>query len=63
MNAIVVVDENWGIGRDGGLLTHLPGDLKYYKSKTLGKVVVIGQEDSGIFPGRKTAAGEDRMSY
>ena len=38
MNAIVVVDENWGIGRDGGLLTHLPGDLKYYKEKTLGKV-------------------------
>ena len=53
MNAIVVVDENWGIGRDGGLLTHLPGDLKYYKSKTLGKVVVIGRKTLESFPGGK----------
>ena len=28
MNLIVAVDEKWGIGRNGGLLTHLPGDMK-----------------------------------
>ena len=39
MKAIVAVDRNWGIGRDGGLLVHLPGDLKYFKEKTLGKTV------------------------
>ena len=33
MNAIVVVDQNWGIGREGNLLVHLPGDLKYYKKR------------------------------
>ena len=34
MNIIVVVDENWNIGKDGGLLVHLSGDLKYFKEKT-----------------------------
>ena len=29
MNAIVAVDRNWAIGKDGDLLVHLPGDLKY----------------------------------
>lgn len=35
MNAIVAADENWGIGRDNDLLCHLPGELKYFKEKTL----------------------------
>ena len=33
MNAIVIVDKNWGIGRDNNLLVHLPSDLKYFKEK------------------------------
>lgn len=61
MNAIVVVDENWGIGRDGGLLTHLPGDLKYYKEKTLGKVVVIGRKTLESFPGSKPLPGRTNI--
>ena len=44
MNAIAVVDENWGLGKDGKLLAHLPGDLKYFKGKTLGKTIIIGRE-------------------
>ena len=61
MNAIVVVDENWAIGRDGGLLTHLPGDLKYYKSKTLGKTVVIGRKTLESFPGGKPLPGRTNI--
>lgn len=53
MNAIVVVDENWAIGKDGGLLVHLPGDLKYYKEKTKGKHIVIGRKTLDSFPGSK----------
>jgi dihydrofolate reductase len=59
MNAITVVDQNWGIGHNGKLLVHLPGDLKYFKEKTTGKTVIIGREtfDSmggKLLPGRKT---------
>lgn len=61
MNAIVVVDENWGIGRDGGLLTHLPGDLKYFRTKTLGKVVVIGRKTLESFPGGKPLPGRTNI--
>lgn len=53
MNAIVVVDKNWAIGRDGDLLVHLPGDLKYYKEKTTGNVTVIGRKTLESFPGGK----------
>lgn len=51
MNAIAAVDRNWGIGRDNGLLVHLPGDLKYYKEKTRGKVIVVGRKTLESFPG------------
>ena len=53
MNAIVVVDKNWAIGKDGSLLVHLPGDLKYYRQKTLGKVIVVGRKTLESFPGGK----------
>lgn len=53
MKAIVVADENWAIGKDGGLLIHLPGDLKYFKEKTLGKTVVMGRATLESLPGGK----------
>lgn len=53
MNAIVVVDKNWGIGKDGRLLAHLPGDLKYYRQKTLGNVTIVGRKTLESFPGGK----------
>ncbi|MGI6752093.1 MAG: dihydrofolate reductase [Anaerovoracaceae bacterium] len=53
MKAIVAVDRNWGIGRDGRLLVHLPGDLKYFKEKTKGKVVVMGRATLESLPGGK----------
>lgn len=53
MNAIVVVDNNWAIGRNGALLVHLPGDLKYYKEKTTGNVIVVGRKTLESFPGGK----------
>jgi dihydrofolate reductase len=48
---IVAVDRAWGIGRDGGLLVHLPGDLKYFKEKTLGQIVVMGRKTLESLPG------------
>lgn len=50
MNFIVAVDENYAIGNKGKLLTHLPEDLKYFKEKTLNKVVVMGRKTLESFP-------------
>ena len=57
MKAIVVVDENWGIGKDGQLLVHLPGDLAYSKEKTLGKTIIVGRKTLESFPGGKPLPG------
>lgn len=53
MNLIVVVDKKWGIGKDGGLLCHLKGDMKYFREKTLGKVVIMGRSTLESFPNGK----------
>lgn len=53
MNAIAAVDRNWAIGKDGNLLVHLPGDLKYFREKTLGKTVVMGRKTFESLPGSK----------
>jgi dihydrofolate reductase len=53
MKAIVAVDQHWGIGKEGSLLVHLPGDLQYFKQKTLGKVVVMGRSTLESIPGAK----------
>lgn len=61
MNAIVAVDRNWGIGKDNDLLVHLPGDLKYYKGKTLGKVIIVGQRTLESFPGSRPLPGRTNI--
>ncbi|MFV0517679.1 MAG: dihydrofolate reductase [Aminipila sp.] len=53
MKIIVAVDKNWGIGKDNGLLTYIPDDLKYFKEKTLDKVVVMGRRTLESLPGAK----------
>ena len=44
MKAIVAVDLNWGIGCGGKLLQSIPEDMKFFKEKTIGNVVVMGRE-------------------
>ena len=41
MNAIVVVDQNWAIGREGDLLFSLPTDMKRFRSLTMGGTVIL----------------------
>ena len=51
MKIIVAADKNWAIGREGELLCHIPGDLKYFKEKTTGKTVVMGRKTLESLPG------------
>lgn len=53
MKCIVAVDKNWAIGKDNGLLVHLPGDLKFFKENTMGKVVIMGRKTLESLPGGK----------
>ena len=41
MNAIVVVDQNWAIGREEHLLYSLPTDMKRFRSLTLEGTVIL----------------------
>jgi dihydrofolate reductase len=61
MNLIVAVDRNWGIGKDNHLLVSLPTDMKYFRSQTLGKVVVMGRKTLESMPGQKALPGRTNI--
>lgn len=50
MKTIVCVDNNWGIGSANQLLYSIPGDMKFFREKTTGKVVVMGLATFLSFP-------------
>ena len=50
MNLIVAVDSNWGIGKDNKLLVRIPADMKFFRTTTSGKVVIMGRKTLESFP-------------
>lgn len=59
MKAIVAVDENWGIGKNGQLLCHISADLRYFKSVTMGHSVILGRKTLSTFPGGRPLRGRE----
>lgn len=53
MNLIVAVSENWGIGKGNELLFSIPEDMKFFRSTTSGKVVIMGRKTLESFPNSK----------
>lgn len=55
--SIVATDFNNAIGKDNKLLWHLPADLKFFKTTTMGCPIIMGRktfESIGrVLPGRK----------
>ena len=51
MNAIVVVEQNWAIGRDNDLLFSLPTDMKRFRALTLNGTVILGRKTLDTFHG------------
>ena len=53
MKCIVAVAQDWGIGKDGGLLARNKEDMKFFRSMTVGNVVIMGRKTLESFPGGK----------
>ncbi|MDR2157679.1 MAG: dihydrofolate reductase [Clostridiales Family XIII bacterium] len=56
-HAIAAVDRNWGIGRDGRLLARIPGDLKYFREATMGRMLIMGRKTLESLPGGRPLQG------
>ena len=50
MQAIVAADNNWGIGYQNRLLVSIPSDMKFFRQKTTGNIVVMGRKTLESFP-------------
>ena len=58
LNLIVAVDANWGIGKENKLLAHIPEDMRYFTSKTMGHPIIMGRKTfeslpNGALPNRE----------
>lgn len=50
ISAIAAIDENRAIGKQGGLLCHLPADLRHFKAVTMGSPIIMGRKTFESFP-------------
>lgn len=50
MNLIVAVDKNWAIGKNNKLMWSIPADMRFFREKTTGHVVVMGRKTLESFP-------------
>ena len=57
MKMIAAADRKGGIGRNGQLLAHLPGDMKYFRETTAGAAVIMGRKTLESFPGGRPLKG------
>lgn len=53
MLAIVAVDKNWAIGKNGQLLQAIRADLRRFKEITSGHPLIYGRKTLETFPGSK----------
>ena len=53
MKLIAAVSENWGIGKDNGLLFDIPEDMRFFRRTTMGKTVIMGRRNLESFPNGK----------
>jgi len=61
MNAIVAVDRNWAIGKDGNQFVYLSQDLQNFKAVTMGHPVILGRKTLATFPGGRPLKGRRNL--
>ncbi len=50
IQAIVAVDKNWAIGKNGKLLTNIPDDQRFFRQTTTNQVVIMGRKTLESLP-------------
>lgn len=68
LSAIVAIDRNGAIGKQGQLLCHLPADMSHFKSTTMGHSIVMGRKTfesfpKGALPGRQNIVVTRNCDY
>lgn len=53
LTAIASADADYGIGKNGDLLFHIPEDMKFFRSTTLGHTVIMGRKTLESLPNGK----------
>ncbi len=53
MKLIAAAAADWGLGFRGQLLFSIPEDMKFFREKTMGQVVIMGRKTLESFPGGK----------
>lgn len=61
MNLIAAVDLDWGIGKEGNIPWHIPGDMKFFRDMTLGNVVIMGRKTLESLPGGRPLKGRTNI--
>lgn len=61
MQLIVAADSNWAIGNKGKLLVSIPQDMKFFRSETMGHVIVMGRRTFESFPGQRPLPGRTNV--
>ena len=61
MQAIVAVDQNWAIGKNGDQLCYISADLKRFKALTTGHPVILGRKTLATFPGGRLLSGRRNL--
>ena len=50
MNLIVLVDNNWAIGKGNDQIVSIPEDRQLFRQETYGKVIVMGRKTLESMP-------------
>lgn len=61
MKLIVAVAKDWGIGKDGQMLTRNKEDMKFFRETTTGHVVIMGRKTLESFPNGKPLSNRDNI--
>lgn len=54
---VACVDKNFGLGKSGKLLFHIPADLKNFRRLTLGHTIIYGRRTLETFPNQQPLDG------